>query len=122
VLLLDEPTASLDPASSQAIEALVGAWFATSDRPRASVWVSHDPAQAQRMSDRRLTMLAGTLGDDPHAQEVADATPDDRSPAPGARQTRTATAAAAASTSDTSSTVASAQQTPGSPPGEGSPR
>jgi putative ABC transport system ATP-binding protein len=63
VLLLDEPTASLDPESSLAIEALVGAWLAAGDAARASVWVSHDPAQAARVSDRHLTMHAGVLGE-----------------------------------------------------------
>lgn len=61
VLLLDEPTASLDPESSHAIEGLVRAWFDTGDTPHASVWVSHDPAQAQRMSQRHLIMRAGRL-------------------------------------------------------------
>jgi putative ABC transport system ATP-binding protein len=64
VLLLDEPTASLDPASSRAIEALVDAWFCAGNAgavARASVWVSHDPAQAARMSRRQLTMRAGVL-------------------------------------------------------------
>lgn len=70
VLLLDEPTASLDPASSHAIEGLIGAWFdagATKDNARASVWVSHDPAQAERMSERHLTMQAGVLHEAPQA-------------------------------------------------------
>jgi putative ABC transport system ATP-binding protein len=62
VLLLDEPTASLDPDSSHAIEALVTAWFEASPASRAFVWVSHDPAQAERMSERRLSMRAGVLG------------------------------------------------------------
>lgn len=61
VLLLDEPTASLDPESSHAIEGLVHAWFGAGDTPRASVWVSHDPAQARRMSQRHLIMRAGVL-------------------------------------------------------------
>jgi putative ABC transport system ATP-binding protein len=61
VLLLDEPTASLDPDSSHAIEGLVAAWFNAAGQPRASVWVSHDPAQARRMSERHLTMRAGVL-------------------------------------------------------------
>lgn len=69
VLLLDEPTASLDPASSQAIESLVNAWFAAGNRPRASIWVSHDPAQSKRMSERRLTMRAGTLSDEASDQQ-----------------------------------------------------
>ena len=63
VLLLDEPTASLDPESSHAIEGLVQAWFGGSDTARASVWVSHDPAQARRMSQRHLVMRAGVLSE-----------------------------------------------------------
>ena len=61
VLLLDEPTASLDPESSHAIEGLVEAWFNADGQAHASVWVSHDPAQAKRMSERHLTMQAGVL-------------------------------------------------------------
>jgi putative ABC transport system ATP-binding protein len=61
VLLLDEPTASLDPASALEIEALVGAWFDEHPGERASIWVSHDPAQAQRVGERQLVMTAGTL-------------------------------------------------------------
>lgn len=62
VLLLDEPTAALDPHSASVIEALVAQWAnanvahpgivpnATPDRPpRAYVWISHDPAQAARI-------------------------------------------------------------------------
>ncbi|WP_116140659.1 ABC transporter ATP-binding protein [Trinickia diaoshuihuensis] len=61
VLLLDEPTASLDPQSARAVEALVAHWFDADRASRASVWVSHDPAQAERVGNRRLTMRAGTL-------------------------------------------------------------
>jgi putative ABC transport system ATP-binding protein len=73
VLLLDEPTASLDPESSRAIEALVHAWFEAEPGRHASIWVSHDPAQAARMSERHLTMRAGALDESaatpaPHAR------------------------------------------------------
>jgi putative ABC transport system ATP-binding protein len=61
VLLLDEPTASLDPASALEIEALVSAWFDDGHDERASIWVSHDPAQAKRVGERQLVMTAGTL-------------------------------------------------------------
>jgi putative ABC transport system ATP-binding protein len=61
ILLLDEPTASLDPASALEIEALVSAWFADGRGERASIWVSHDPAQAQRVGERQLMMTAGVL-------------------------------------------------------------
>ncbi|MGI4983415.1 MAG: ABC transporter ATP-binding protein [Janthinobacterium lividum] len=123
VLLLDEPTASLDPDSARRIEALVTAWFeertgapsasasvsaasvsaasvsaasvsaaavsapaasaaaapvtsapapgpmatradAAPGAARACIWVSHDPAQALRVSTRRLTMQAGALRED----------------------------------------------------------
>ena len=60
VLLLDEPTASLDPASTREIEALVDAWFAE-PAGRASIWVSHDPEQTRRVGARQLTMVAGKL-------------------------------------------------------------
>ncbi|MFT4066824.1 ATP-binding cassette domain-containing protein [Paraburkholderia sp.] len=86
VLLLDEPTASLDPASSRAIEELVRAWFDAARDRRASIWVSHDLEQAARMSERHLTMHAGVL-EEVVAQEAAagatrDATCDARELAP----------------------------------------
>ncbi len=69
VLLLDEPTASLDPQAAHAIEALVADWFDARPAERSSIWVSHDPAQAGRVSARRVTMRAGQIADDEeHAQ------------------------------------------------------
>ncbi|RKP52465.1 ABC transporter ATP-binding protein [Trinickia fusca] len=68
VLLLDEPTASLDPDAARAVEALVTAWFEAGQGARASVWVSHDPAQAARVSTRRLIMQAGRLSDSKQVQ------------------------------------------------------
>jgi len=72
ILLLDEPTASLDSVSARRIEALVAAWFdrdaaayAAYDRaqraPRAFVWVSHDPEQAARIGRRQVTMANGVM-------------------------------------------------------------
>jgi putative ABC transport system ATP-binding protein len=61
VLLLDEPTASLDPESALAIEALLRVWFDEAPEARAWLWVSHDLAQAARVSNRHLTMRAGVL-------------------------------------------------------------
>ena len=72
VLLLDEPTASLDPASSRAIEALVQAWFDAAPQAHASMWVSHDLEQAARMSERHLTMRAGVLAEESPAPSDAD--------------------------------------------------
>lgn len=62
VILLDEPTAALDPQSSREVEALVNTWFENGEAgSRAYIWVSHDPEQAQRMSNIRLEMHAGAL-------------------------------------------------------------
>lgn len=60
-LLLDEPTASLDPDSARAIEKLVCAWYETDRTARACIWVSHDPEQADRVAQRRLIMREGAL-------------------------------------------------------------
>jgi putative ABC transport system ATP-binding protein len=60
-LLLDEPTAALDPQAARAVEALVAAWFEADRSARASIWVSHDPAQAGRVGTRALAMRAGHL-------------------------------------------------------------
>lgn len=55
VLLLDEPTASLDAARATGVEGLVAAWMRADGR-RACLWTSHDAAQLQRVSDRMLTL------------------------------------------------------------------
>lgn len=60
VLLLDEPTASLDPASATIVEAMVELWFAAAPG-RALAWVSHDPVQAARISNRNLRLQAGRV-------------------------------------------------------------
>ncbi|RQS64927.1 ATP-binding cassette domain-containing protein [Burkholderia sp. Bp8963] len=70
VLLLDEPTSALDPESTRAIETLVGAWFDASPDARACMWISHDPAQAARISTSRMTMQAGVLSTAPAAEVV----------------------------------------------------
>ncbi|HEV3428413.1 MAG TPA: ATP-binding cassette domain-containing protein [Paraburkholderia sp.] len=62
-LLLDEPTASLDPESARTVETLIAHWFERERAARATVWVSHDPAQAQRVGERHLTMRAGVLSE-----------------------------------------------------------
>lgn len=55
VLLLDEPTASLDARAVAAIEALVTTWLQQQPQ-RACVWTSHDREQLQRVSDRVLSL------------------------------------------------------------------
>ena len=55
LLLLDEPTTSLDVARAARIEALVGDWLER-DHGRAYVWTSHDSDQLARVSDKILTL------------------------------------------------------------------
>jgi putative ABC transport system ATP-binding protein len=61
VLLLDEPTASLDPAATRAVEGWLDDWLAARPAERALVWVSHDADQARRMTGRRIHLRAGRL-------------------------------------------------------------
>ncbi|MDZ7960278.1 MAG: ATP-binding cassette domain-containing protein [Aulosira sp. DedQUE10] len=55
VLLLDEPTASLDGSTAHCLEALVAAWQAE-DSQRAYIWTSHDPVQLERITNRQITL------------------------------------------------------------------
>jgi putative ABC transport system ATP-binding protein len=58
VLLLDEPTAALDPASVAAVESLIAS------RVRAGLavlWVTHDAGQAKRVAHRRLMVEGGQV-------------------------------------------------------------
>ena len=50
VLLLDEPTANLDRSNSDRVERLIDDYRADSDT--IVLWVSHDPEQRKRVSDR----------------------------------------------------------------------
>jgi phosphate-transporting ATPase len=59
VLLLDEPTASLDPRATQAVERLVTDYRVANGV--AVLWVSHDVDQARRVADRYLYFDHGDL-------------------------------------------------------------
>jgi putative ABC transport system ATP-binding protein len=61
VLLLDEPAASLDPATTRSVEVLLEQWIREQAEKRAFVWVSHDQNQTLRMTDRRLRLSSGRL-------------------------------------------------------------
>jgi putative ABC transport system ATP-binding protein len=61
MLLLDEPTASLDNATAEAVEELINRWQLEAPLERATIWVSHDREQAQRMSGRKLHMHSGRI-------------------------------------------------------------
>lgn len=54
VLLLDEPSASLDGATTLKLEGLLQHWLR--DGARALLLTSHDPAQVQRCCDRQLEL------------------------------------------------------------------
>ncbi len=63
VLLLDEPTASLDRQTSRAVEGLLDGWMAESPDARAMVWVTHDREQAQHVAETTLHIEHGRICD-----------------------------------------------------------
>jgi ABC-type iron transport system FetAB ATPase subunit len=59
VLLLDEPTANLDPEKTRHVEQLIADYVA---REHAyCIWVSHSAEQLQRVSPRRFVIADGVL-------------------------------------------------------------
>ena len=54
VLLLDEPTASLDSLNVASAEAMIRDYLLL--QGAAAIWVSHDPAQAQRVAARHYAI------------------------------------------------------------------
>jgi len=61
VLLLDEPTASLDPASVKAVESLIKEYANEFDTP--VIWVSHDQLQIKRLADRRFKIINNEISE-----------------------------------------------------------
>jgi putative ABC transport system ATP-binding protein len=61
ILLLDEPTTSLDLGTARAIEELLLRWLSEAPAERAFLWVSHDSDQVRRVADRCLRMQCGRL-------------------------------------------------------------
>jgi putative ABC transport system ATP-binding protein len=61
ILLLDEPTAALDPQTALTVEALLDDWVGQSADGRAFVWVTHDADQAQRVGRRILHVQEGRI-------------------------------------------------------------
>jgi len=59
ILLLDEPTASLDPTLSQSIEKLI--LRLTEDLCLTTIMVTHDPEQARRLGGHTLLLVEGKL-------------------------------------------------------------
>jgi ABC-type iron transport system FetAB ATPase subunit len=59
VLLLDEPTANLDPENTRRVEAVIAAY--RESRGAAVIWISHDREQAARVCDRHYAVVDGAL-------------------------------------------------------------
>ena len=68
VLLLDEPTASLDPDAQAGIEALLTDLLA--DAERTAVLVTHDQAQVDRIADRVVRFVDGRVESEGTPREV----------------------------------------------------
>jgi putative ABC transport system ATP-binding protein len=70
VLLMDEPTSSLDPDARRHLERTA---LALARRGMPMVWVTHDLAQADRLSHHRIVVVAGRIADaDRAARFLAD--------------------------------------------------
>jgi putative ABC transport system ATP-binding protein len=63
VLLLDEPTAALDPEATAAVETLVNGWLAEAPDVRSIVWVTHNAEQAARMGGHMMRIECGRIVD-----------------------------------------------------------
>ncbi len=59
VLLLDEPTANLDPGNTERVERLVCDYCKKENA--AVLWVSHDPEQRRRLAQRHWVIEAGRV-------------------------------------------------------------
>ncbi|MFQ5935927.1 MAG: ATP-binding cassette domain-containing protein [Acidiferrobacterales bacterium] len=58
-LLLDEPTASLDPKNTRRAEQLIAQYRKQHRAP--VLWISHDPRQIRRVSSQHFRLVAGQL-------------------------------------------------------------
>lgn len=61
VLLLDEPTASLDPHAKREVEALMADFSSSPERPLTLVWASHNLGQVKRLATRVVYLEAGRI-------------------------------------------------------------
>jgi len=75
VVLMDEPTSSLDPDSRLAIERVVSELVRDG---LAVVWVTHDLAQARRLADHTVVLLAGRNATDAEAEAYLAEREDER--------------------------------------------
>ncbi len=68
ILLLDEPTAALDPTSSQTIELLILSLI--KEFCLTAIMITHNPEQAKRMGGKTLLMVSGRLIEDGDTSEL----------------------------------------------------
>ncbi len=61
ILLLDEPTAALDRATTEAVEHCLQQWRSQQRERRAFLVVSHNEEQVRRMVSRTITMRSGQI-------------------------------------------------------------
>lgn len=61
VLLLDEPTASLDPHAKREVEALMAEFASHPVRPLTLIWASHNLGQVKRLANRVIYLEGGRL-------------------------------------------------------------
>jgi len=68
ILLLDEPTSSLDPSSAKTIEKLILSLLAEADL--TTIIVTHNPEQARRMGGVTLLLVSGQLAESGETNEL----------------------------------------------------
>ncbi len=61
VLLLDEPTASLDPHAKREVEALIAEFAQGGDESLTLVWASHNLGQVKRIATRVVCLESGRV-------------------------------------------------------------
>jgi tungstate transport system ATP-binding protein len=61
VLLLDEPTASLDPHAKREVEALMADFASGQERPLTLIWASHNLGQVKRLATRVIYLEGGRV-------------------------------------------------------------
>jgi putative ABC transport system ATP-binding protein len=74
VLLMDEPTASLDPDRRLEVEHLV---TTLAESGIVVVWVTHDLDQARRLGDRLLVLIDGRVATDDEARAFLERRPEE---------------------------------------------
>lgn len=61
VLLLDEPTASLDPHAKREVEDLMADFASNPEQPLTLIWASHNLGQVKRLASRVIYLEGGQL-------------------------------------------------------------